>query len=86
MKNITLKQMILTAGMGFFLTACGGGGGGGSTPPAADNSVPQCSSNKTVEVTGKTIKKVENGAIVRIIHTADAKKVACMVSGKAEIQ
>jgi len=80
MKTITIKQMILTAGMGFFLTACGGGGGG-----STDNSVPQCSSNKTVEVTGKTIKKVENGAIVRIIHTADAKKVACMVSGNAKV-
>jgi hypothetical protein len=84
MKKTILKQMIFTAGMGFFLTACGGGGGS-STPPEADNSVPLCSSGKTVDVTGRTIKKVEDGAVVRISHTPDTKKLACMVSGKAEV-
>jgi hypothetical protein len=86
MKTTTIKQMIFISGMGFFLSACGGGsGGGGGTPPATDNSVPLCSSGKTVDVTGKTIKKVEEGAVVRIVHSADTKKTACMVSGKAEV-
>jgi hypothetical protein len=85
MKTTTIKQMIFILGMGFFLSACGGGGGGGSTPPAADNSVPLCSSGKTVDVTGKTIKKVEEDAVVRIEHSANTKKVACMLNGKAQV-
>jgi hypothetical protein len=86
MKTTIIKQIIFISGIGFFLTACGGGGGGGgSTPPEADNSVPLCSSGKTVDVTGRTIKKVEDGAVVRISHTPDTKKLACMVSGKAEV-
>ena len=35
------------------------------------------------DVTGKTIKKVGDGAEVRIWHSPDATKLACMISGEA---
>jgi len=90
MKNLNIKHAALAIAMGFFLSACGGGGGGGSTAPVT-NMVPECGNDadlgKSVaaDVTGKTIKKVGIGAEVRIWHSPDSKKSACMVTGKAEI-
>jgi len=87
MKYTILKQIIFTVGIGFFLNACGGGGGGGeeSTLPEYNNSIPLCSEHKSVDVTGKTIKKVEDGAKVKIIHEPNTKKMACMLNGKAQV-
>jgi len=87
MKYTIQKQIIFTVGMGFFLNACGGGGSGGgeNIPPQADHLIPLCSENKPVDVTGKTIKKIEDGAKVKIIHAPDTKKMACMLNGKAQV-
>jgi len=92
MKNTNIKQIAFTAVMGLFLSACGGGGGGGtSTPVVAENKVPQCGTSadlgKSVaeDVTGKTIQKVADGADVRIWHSPDGTKLACMISGEANI-
>jgi len=73
MKNRNLKLIVFTTIIGFFLTACGGGGSGG-TSPATAVMVPS-SGTALADVTGKTIKKIENGAEVRIVHTSDAKGV-----------
>ncbi len=88
MKNTNIKQIAFTAVMGLFLSACGGGGG---TPPPADLKVPECGTaadkGKAVakDVTGKTIKKVGDGAEVRIWHSPDSTKSACMITGEALI-
>ena len=91
MKNIKLIAFATVAGL--FLTACGGGGGSsssgsippaGSTPPATAVMVPSCGTG-IANVTGKTIKKVQNGAIVKIIHSQNSTKTACMITGQAEI-
>ena len=88
MKNRNLKLIAFTTISGLFLTACGGGGsssaGGSTPPPSTAVMVPSCGTS-VVDVTGKTIKKIENGAEVRIVHTPDAKKTACMIKGEAEI-
>ncbi len=87
MRNKNLKRIAFTTVAGLFLTACGGGGGsssGGGTPPATAVMVPYCGTS-VADVTGKTIKKVEDGAVVKIVHTPDAKKTACMITGQAEI-
>ena len=89
MKNTNIKQIAFTALTGLFLSACGGGGGSNFT--IAEVKVPQCGTAADMgkalakDVTGKTIKKVENGAEVRIWHTPDATKLACMISGEALI-
>ena len=91
MKNIKLIAFATVAGL--FLSACGGGGSssGGGTPPSTAEMVPSCGTaadlGKSVaeDVAGKTIKKVEAGAEVRIWHSPDGKKSACMIKGKAEI-
>ena len=93
MKNI--KLIAFAAVTGLFLSACGGGGSssGGSTPPPSGGStpppsaavmVPSCGTGIT-DVTGKTIKKVENGAEVKIRHFPGGGKKACMNKGQAEI-
>ncbi len=101
MKYTNIKQIAFLAVTGLFLSACGGGGGGsniGSIPPTGTNppivaeiKVPQCGTatdkGKALakDVTGKTIKKVGTGAEVRIWHSPDATKLACMISGEALI-
>jgi len=80
MKNTNIKQIAFTAVMGLFLSACGGGG---STTPA-EVKVPVCGGTPA-NVTGKTIQKVANGAEVRILHSPDGTKLACMISGEALI-
>jgi hypothetical protein len=86
MKNIKLIAFATISGL--FLSACGGGGssstGGSTPPPSTAVMVPSCGTS-VADVTGKTIKKVENGAVVRISHTADSKRTACMIKGEAEI-
>ncbi len=86
MNNRNLKLIAFTTVAGLFLTACGGGGSssGGGTPPSTAVMVPSCGTS-VAEVTGKTIKKIEDGAVVKIVHTPDAKKTACMITGQAEI-
>ena len=93
MKNSNIKHIAFMAVTGLFLSACGGGGGGntiGSIPPpvVAEIKVPSCGPVGTgkalaKDVTGKTIKKVGTGAEVRIWHSPDATKLACMISGEA---
>ena len=95
MKNTNIKQIAFTAVTGLFLSACGGGGGSDFTidnpPPVAEVKVPQCGTaadkGKALaeDVTGKTIQKVDDGAEVRIWHSPDATKLACMISGEALI-
>jgi len=95
MKNINIKLITFATVTGLFLSACGGGGGGsssgGSTPPPAVVKVPQCGTavdlgkSNAIDVTGKTIKKVANGAEVRIWHKPDGTKVACMITGEATV-
>ena len=64
---------------------------GGTTPPTVIQ-VPQCGTatdlgkSNTIDVTGKTIKKVANGAKVRIWHDTDGRKSACMLTGEATIK
>ena len=88
MKN--LKLIAFTTVAGLFLTACGGGSSSssGSTPPppATAEMVPSCSTGVPVDVTGKTIKKVGIvAAEVKIAHSPDSTRTACMISGEAEI-
>ena len=94
MKYTNIKQMTFIAVTGLFLSACGGGGGSDYNviiPPVADIKVPQCGTAADMgkalaeDVTGKTIQKVEDGAKVRIWHSPDATKLACMISGEALI-
>jgi len=95
MKYTNIKQIAFTAVTGLFLSACGGGGGSDFTivnpPPVAEVKVPQCGTEVpgralAADVTGKTIQKVDDGAEVRIWHSPDATKVACMISGEALIK
>ena len=80
MKNI--KLIAFTAVAGLFLSACGGGSSSsGGTPTVM---VPSCGTG-IANVTGKTIKKVQSGAIVKIIHSQNSTKTACMITGQAEI-
>ena len=100
MKNTNIKQIAFTVLIGLFLNACGGGGGGsgfnpiiddGTNPPVSEVKVPQCGTatdkgkSLAEDVTGKTIQKVDDGAEVRIWHSPDATKLACMISGEAII-
>ena len=88
MKNTNIKQIAFTTVMGLFLSACGGGG---STTPPTVVEVPQCGTttdlgmSNAIDVTGKTIKKVADGAEVRIWHDPDGTKLACMITGEATI-
>ena len=65
---------------------------GGTTPPPTVDKVPQCGTaadlgkSDVIDVTGKTIKKVANGAEVRIWHDPDGTKSACMITGQATIK
>lgn len=92
MKNTNIKQIAFAAFMGLFLSACGGGGSSDSyVPPVAETKVPLCGTavdmGKAVaaDVTGKTIIKVGDEADVRIWHSPDATKLACMITGEANI-
>jgi len=95
MKSIMIKQTIFAVAAGLLLSACGGGGGsssgGGTTPPPTVVKVPQCGTaadlgkSDAIDVTGKTIKKVANGAEVRIWHDPDGTKSACMITGEARV-
>ncbi len=89
MKNSNIKQIAFTAVMGLFLSACGSSS---STPATiVESKVPSCGTaddmGKSIakDVTGKTIKKVGTEAEVRIWHSPDATKLACMISGEAII-
>ena len=71
--------------MGLFLSACNSKS---SNNPVAVIKVPQCEDmDKAIakDVTGKTIKKVGDEAEVRIWHSPDGTKLACMISGEALI-
>ena len=83
MKNINIKQIAFTIVMGLFLSACGGSSS--NTPD--DNMVPECGVDNAnaISVLGKTIEKIEDGAEVRILHTPDSTKLACMIKGQARI-
>lgn len=91
MKNINIKQIAFTATVALALSACGGSSGGTTVIPVV--SVPSCGDvsavdmgkSVAIDVTGKTIKKAETDAEVRIWHFPDATKLACMISGKAII-
>ena len=92
MKNSNIKQIAFVAVMGLFLSACNSkSSDNNNPPPVADLKVPQCGAaadmGKAIanDVTGKTIKKVGDGAEVRIWHSPDATKLACMISGEAII-
>ncbi|MDM5264392.1 hypothetical protein PF327_09310 [Sulfurovum sp. XTW-4] len=92
MKNTYIKHIALTVLMGLFLNACGGGSSSSSTNySSATLKVPSCGITddlgKSVaeDVTGKTIQKMEDGAEVRIWHSPDSTKLACMISGEAVI-
>lgn len=94
MKYTYITHIALTLFMGLFLNACGGGGGSNSSSTTTDAAllkVPSCGIasdlGKSVaeNVTGKTIQKIEDGAEVRIWHTPDSTKLACMISGEAVI-
>ena len=90
MKNTNIKQIAFTAVMGLFLSACGGSSSS-STPIITEIKVPSCGTaadmGKAIakDVTGKTIKKVGDGAEVRIWHSPDSTKLACMITGEAII-
>jgi len=90
MKNTNIKQIAFIALTGLFLSACGSS----STPATTtivESKVPSCGTaddmGKSIakDVTGKTIKKVGTEAEVRIWHSPDATKLACMISGEAII-
>ncbi|WP_415407794.1 hypothetical protein ACLHDG_04480 [Sulfurovum sp. CS9] len=92
MKSIMMKQTIFAITAGLLLSACGGGGGDDSTTPLPTVvKVPQCGTttdlgmSNAIDVTEKTIKKVANGAEVRIWHTPDGTKSACMITGEATV-
>ncbi len=86
MKNTNIKQIAFTIVMGLFLSACGGGSSSTTSfPDEVDEvNVPQCGT-ATEDVTGKTIEKVGTEAEVRILHSPDGTKLACMISGEAII-
>ncbi len=94
MRNLNITQIAFTIATGFVLSACGGGSSssGGSTPPPAVVKVPQCGTatdmgkSNAIDVTGKTITKVVNGAEVRIWHTPEGTKSACMITGEATVK
>ncbi len=92
MKHSNIKQIAFTAIMGLLLSACGGGSSNSNPPPITEIKVPSCGTaadmGKAVakDVTGKTIKKVGTGAEVRLWHTPDGTKSACMISGEALIK
>ncbi len=89
MRNSNIKQIAFTALMGLILSACGGSSN--SNPPLAEIKVPQCGTGAAMgeviakDVTGKTIKKVGDGAEVRIWHNPDSTRKACMISGEGII-
>jgi len=91
MKNTNIKQIAFTTVMGLFLSACGGSSSSTTTVTAVETKIPSCGTaadmGKAVakDVTGKTITKVGDGAEVRIWHSPDATKLACMISGEAII-
>ena len=88
MKITNIKQIAFIVVMGLFLSACNSKS---SNNPVAVLKVPQCGTaddlGKAIakDVTGKTIKKVDDGAKVRIWHSPDSTKLACMISGEAII-
>lgn len=87
MKKYTIMTIILTATM-FVLSGCSGKSGKDSKVGTV---VPDCGSGNdmgksvAVRVNNKTIKKTEEGAQVRIWHDPSGEKLACMITGKAEI-
>ena len=89
MKNSNIKQIAFTAVMGLFLSACGSSSS--TTTTVTITKVPSCGlaadMGKAVakDVTGKTIKKIGDDAEVRIWHSPDSTKLACMITGEARI-
>ncbi len=91
MKNTNIKQIAFTAVMGLFLSACGGSSSSTTTISTVETKVPSCGTavdmGKAVakDVTGKTIRKVGDEAEVRIWHSPEREKLACIISGEAII-
>jgi len=86
MKNTNIKQIAFTVLMGLFLNACGGGSSSTTSFPVAEcGSAADKGKSLASDVTGKTIVKVHEGAEVRIWHSSDGTKLACMISGEANI-
>ncbi len=81
MKNIKLIAFATVAGL--FLTACGGGGS--SSGGSSAEMVLSCGTGVS-DVTGRTIKKYGSmSAEVKIVHSSDSNRSACMLTGNAEI-
>jgi hypothetical protein len=85
MKSTNIKLLAFATVIGLILSACG------SNNKSSTTMIPECGTaadlGKSIarDVTGKTIKKVDIGAEVRIWHSPDTKKSACMIKGQAEI-
>ncbi len=88
MKKINIKMVVSIILIGLFLSACNSKSSG-STP--VENTLPQCGTDadmgksNAIDVTGKTIQKTDMEAEVRIWHSSDGIKTACIISGDAKI-
>lgn len=88
MKNFNIKQILFASSVALILSACGGGSS--NTTVITVVPVPSCGTGadlgkaNAVSVLGKTIVKGNDGAEVRIWHSA-TDKVACMIVGEAII-
>lgn len=87
MKTVKIKRIGFLTIIALLLSACNVK----DDPLVVEVFVPQCGSGEdsgktnAVAVNGKTIKKTEEGAKVRIWHTSNGDKFACMISGEAKI-
>ena len=81
------KIFILSTVLALTFSAC-------SSKSNIDENIPACGDGTdrglsiAVDVSGKTINKVENGSVepeIRLWHFPNGDKLACMVSGEATI-
>ena len=84
--NINIKMIAFTVLTGLFLNACNSKSDSTliATLPLCGTATDNGRSN-AIDVTGKTISKVDTATQVRIWHLPDATKLACVSSGEATI-
>lgn len=84
--KVNIQTSSIAIAITFILSACGGDGG--STPPAVvtENKIVQCSTNKTTSLKkDDKVTALTDDTEIRVTHTEDGSKVACVLSGEAKV-
>jgi len=84
--KVNIQTSSIAIAITFVLSACGGGGSTPPPPVVTENKIVQCSTNETTSLKkDDKITALTDDTEIRVTHSEDGMKVACVVSGSAKI-